>query len=49
MMKCNQAVMDILPVTDVRKFPPKLAEEPGEEEHRQEVHGQVVHMHKVPR
>jgi hypothetical protein len=32
--KCDQAVMDLLAATDVGKFPPKLAEEPGQEELR---------------
>ena len=32
MEKCDQAVMDFLAATDVGKFPPKLAEEPGQEE-----------------
>jgi len=36
MEKCDQAVMDFLAATDVGKFPPKLAEEPGQEEHGQE-------------
>jgi hypothetical protein len=43
MEKCDQAVMDFLAATDVGKFPPKLAEEPG-----QEVHGQEVHEQEVP-
>jgi len=34
MEKCDQAVMDILAATDVRKSPPKLADEPGQEEPR---------------
>jgi len=32
--------MDFLAATDVGKFPPKLAEEPGQEEHGQEEHEQ---------
>jgi len=32
---CDQAVMDFLAATDVGKFPPKLAEEPGQEEQGQ--------------
>jgi len=32
MEKCDQEVMDFLAVTDVGKFPPELAEEPGQEE-----------------
>jgi hypothetical protein len=34
--KCDQAVMYFLAATDVGKFPPKLAEEPGLEEPGQE-------------
>jgi hypothetical protein len=40
MEKCDQAVMDFLAATDVGKFPPKLAEEPGQEEPGQEEPGQ---------
>jgi hypothetical protein len=36
MEKCNQAVMDFLAATDVGKFPPKLAEERGQEERGQD-------------
>jgi len=35
--------MDFLAATDIWKFPPKLAEEPGHEEHRQLEHEQEVH------
>jgi hypothetical protein len=31
MEKCDQAVMDFLAAADVRKFPPKQAEERGQE------------------
>jgi hypothetical protein len=37
--KCDQAVMDFLAATDFWKFPPKLAEEPGQEEYGQEEPG----------
>jgi hypothetical protein len=40
MEKYDQAVMDFLPATDVEKFPPKLAEERGQEEREQEERGQ---------
>jgi len=40
MEKCDQAVMDSLAATDVGQFPPKLAEESGQEEHRQEERAQ---------
>ena len=33
---CDQAVMDFLAATDVRKFSPRQAEERGQEESRQE-------------
>jgi len=36
MEKCDQAVMDFLAATDVGKFPPKQAEERGQEERGQE-------------
>jgi len=47
MEKCDQAVMDFLEVAGIRKFAPKLAEEPGLEkpgleEHKQEGQGQVL-------
>jgi hypothetical protein len=43
MEKCDQMVMDFLAATDIGKFPPKLAEEPGHEEHMQLEHKQEVH------
>jgi hypothetical protein len=35
-MICNQVVLDFLAATDVRKFPPRPAEECRQEEHGQE-------------
>jgi len=40
MVICDQAVMDFMLATDVRKFPPRRAEERGQEEGRQEERGQ---------
>jgi len=40
MQICDQGVMDFLAATDIRKFPPRQAEERGQEERGQEERGQ---------
>jgi len=38
MEKYNQEVVDFLAATDVGKFPPKLADEPRQQDHEQKKH-----------
>jgi len=48
MEKCAQAVLDLLAVTDVRKFLPKQTEKPRKCESGQQVHGQEAYRQEVP-